>query len=224
MSEIVIFGAGKIAEVAYGYFAKAARYRVVAFVCDRGYCGAGEFLGKPCVPFDDAPRRFPPERYGLFVAIGYHALNALRAERYARAKQIGYHLVNCIDPGAWLPENAEIGDNCMVLDGATVQPGARIGNNVALWSGAMVGHHSRVNDHCWLAAGATLGGNCEVGEATFVGLNATLGHGVQVGRRCLIGARALLTKALADERVVADRDSETLRIDSPHFLKISKLT
>jgi UDP-3-O-[3-hydroxymyristoyl] glucosamine N-acyltransferase len=104
-----------------------------------------------------------------------------------------------------------------------VQPGASIGRNVALWSGAVVGHHSRIDDDCWLAAGAVVGGGSRVGAASFVGLNATVGHAVSVGQRCLLGARTLVTKDLADERVVADADSATLRLDSGRFLQISRL-
>jgi UDP-3-O-[3-hydroxymyristoyl] glucosamine N-acyltransferase len=105
----------------------------------------------------------------------------------------------------------------------TVQPGAKVGRNVALWSGVTVGHHSRVEDDCWIAAGATVGGSSVIGQGSFVGLNATVGHEVSIGRRCLLGARTLVTKPVADERVIADADSATLRLDSTRFLQISKL-
>ena len=97
-------------------------------------------------------------------------------------------------------------------------------SNVALWSGTVVGHHSRIDDDCWLAANVTVGGGSRIGASSFLGLSATVGHAVNVGQRCLLGARTLVTKDLADERVVADADSPTLRLDSGRFLQISKLT
>lgn len=222
MGEIVLFGTGKIAEVAHGYFQRDPQQRVVAFTCDRDYCRAPVHAGLPCVPFDEVHQHFAPDRYEMFIALGYHQLNALRAERYRQAKERGYRLASYIDAGAWVPASLEPGDNRFILDGVTVQPGAGLGNNVALWSKVVVGHHSQVGDHCWLAAGATLGGGCTVGEASFLGLQATVGHGTRVGARCLIGARTLLTKDVADERVIADADSPVLPMDSPRFLKISK--
>jgi len=224
MQGIVIFGAGKIAEVAAGYFARDDARPVVAFTCDREHCSGSQFLGRPLVAFDEVAERFPPERFGLFVAIGYHALNAVRAQRCADARSLGYTLPSYVASTAWLPEGVAPGDNALILDRVTVQPGARLGRNVALWSGVVVGHHSVVDDDAWLAAGAVIGGGSRIGAGSFVGLNATIGHAVEIGRRCLIGARTLVTKHVADERVVADADSATLRLDSPRFLQISKLT
>lgn len=221
MEGIVVFGAGKIAEVAHGYFSRDDARPVVAFTADRAHCPATAHLGLPLVPFDEIVARFPPDRFGMFVAIGYHRMNALRAERCEQARALGYRLASYVSPEAWLPVGLEHGDNCLILDRVTVQPGARLGRNVALWSGVVVGHHASIEDNCWLAAGATLGGGAVLGEASFVGLNATIGHETRIGKRCLIGARTLVTKHLADERVVADADSATLRLDSGRFLQIS---
>lgn len=224
MEGIVIFGAGKIAEVAHGYFSRDDTRPIVGFTCDRSHCHGDRHLGLPLIPFDAVAERFPPQRHRMFVALGYHQMNALRADRCAQARARGYALANYIAPSAWLPTPAVLGDNALILDGVTVQPGARLGNNVALWSGVTVGHHTVVGDDCWLAAGATLGGGSVIGEASFIGLNATVGHEVTLGRRCLLGARTLVTKSLADERVVADADSNVLRLDSGRFLQISRLT
>jgi sugar O-acyltransferase (sialic acid O-acetyltransferase NeuD family) len=223
MEGIVIFGAGKIAEVAHGYFGRDDARPVVAFTADRPHCSADAFLGLPLLPFDEIAERFPPTRFAMFVAVGYHRMNALRAERCEQARAMGYRLASYVSPQAWTPAGFAPGDNCLVLDRVTVQPGASIGRNVALWSGAVVGHHGRIDDDCWLAAGAVVGGGSRVGAGSFVGLNATVGHAVSVGQRCLLGARTLLTKDLADERVVADADSATLRLDSGRFLQLSRL-
>lgn len=223
MEGIVIFGAGKIAEVAHGYFSRDDARPVVGFTCDRGHCKGTTFLDLPLWPFDEIEHHFPPERFEMFVGIGYHDLNALRADRCEQARQRGYRLASYVSPQAWLPQGLPLGDNCLILDRVTVQPGAQVGRNVALWSGVTVGHHSRVEDDCWIAAGATVGGSSVIGQGSFVGLNATVGHEVSIGRRCLLGARTLVTKPVADERVVADADSATLRLDSTRFLQISKL-
>ena len=224
MEGIVIFGAGKIADVAHGYFTRDDPRPIVAFTCDRGHGAGRQFKGLPWVPFDELEQHYPPHRFELFVAVGYHELNALRAQRCEQARRRGYQLATYMSTSAWVPAGFKHGDNCMILDQVTVQPGASIGRNVALWTGTVVGHHSRVEDDCWLAAGATIGGGSTIGQACFVGLNATIGHEVRVGKRCVLGARTLVNKDIDDERVVADSDSNILRLDSGRFLQISKLT
>lgn len=224
MKSIVMFGAGKIADVAAAYFARDDDRPVVAFTCDREHCRSNQFLDRPLVPFDEIARHFPPSTHAMFIAIGYHQLNALRSERCRAARALGYELASYIAPSAWLPEGFEPGDNALILDRVTVQPGARIGRNVALWSGVTIGHHSTVEDDAWIAAGAVIGGSSLIGQGCFVGLNATIGHEVTIGRRCLLGARTLITKHVADERVVADADSATQRLDSTRFLQVSKLS
>jgi UDP-3-O-[3-hydroxymyristoyl] glucosamine N-acyltransferase len=87
----------------------------------------------------------------------------------------------------------------------------------------VIGHDSLIKDHTWISAGAVIGGNSSVGEKSFIGLNATIGNNVVVGDSCLIGARTLITKALYQESVVVDRDSEILRLTSKQFIKITKL-
>jgi sugar O-acyltransferase (sialic acid O-acetyltransferase NeuD family) len=224
MEGIVIFGAGKIAEVAHGYFTRDGGRPIAGFCVDRAHARGDRFLGLPLCAFDEVTRHFPPDRFEMFVAVGYHQLNALRAERCAQARALGYRLTSCISPDAWTPSSFEHGDNCLVLDRVSIQPGAMLGRNVALWSGTVVGHHSRIDDDCWLAANVTVGGGSRIGTASFLGLGATVGHAVHIGQRCLLGARTLVTKDVADERVVADADSPTLRLDSGRFLQISKLS
>lgn len=224
MSKIVVFGAGKIAQVAAHYFANDSQDDVVAFTCDREYATADSFLGRPLVPFDKVDASYPPSRFKMFVALGYHGLNGLRAERYAAAKARGYELVSFISSRAGFPGSLEHGDNCMVLENQIIQPFVRLGSNVFVWNGTLIGHHSRIGDHCWLTSSAAIGGNVELGSHCFLGMNATIGHGVRVEPRCLIGAGALLTRDAAADGVYATRDSDRHRLTSADFLRLSRLT
>ena len=224
MADIVIYGTGKIADVIYRYIAFDRAFDVVAFACDSAWMPPTKtFHGKPIVAFEEVERHFPPSRCGMLVAIGYHALNGVRAGKFTEAKAKGYRLESYVSTRAFAGDWLEMGENCIILDNVGIEPGTRLGNGVALWSGAVIGHHARVDDHCWLAAESTVGGNAVVGERCFVGLGAAIGHDVTLGADCLLGAGAMVSKSARSGSVFIGRDTELFRLDSKHFMKISKM-
>ncbi|MBS1142609.1 MAG: transferase [Proteobacteria bacterium] len=228
MKRLVIFGLGKIADVAYQHIVRDNQYQVVGFTCDAAWIPdmggrQATHLGHPVVPFEEIENHYPPATTEMFVAIGYHELNAVRAVKCQEAKAKGYTLASYVSPradhGPWL----EIGENCLILDGVGIQPGVRIGNNVSLWNNALIGHHSVVHDHCWIAAGATLGGGVILGERSFVGLNATIGGEVSVGADCFLGGATLLLKNAAPGSVYIAPGTEKFRLDSKAFLRMTAM-
>ncbi len=224
MAQIVMFGAGKVADVVYRHIAASGEHDVVAFAIDASYVeeGAG-FHGKPIVAFETIAERFPPERFAMIVAIGYHDLNAVRKEKYDQAKAKGYRLISYVSPRAGVGPWLEMGDNCIVLDNAVVEPGVRLGNNVVVWSGVLVGHHTTIDDHAWIAGQAVFGGSARLGERSFVGLGAIVGHEVEIGEQSFLGAGVLVTKCAAAKSVFIATNTDLFRLDSERFLKISKL-
>ena len=228
VQSIVIFGIGKIADVAFHHIIRDARYRIVAFTCDAEWLVSVEgtkveHYGLPVVPFCDLESVFPPDTVGLHIAIGYHELNAVRTKKCAEARARGYRLISYIsaraDVGPWL----EHGDNCLILDGVGVQPGARIGNNVSIWNNTLIGHHSVIEDDCWIAAGATLGGVVTLGRSSFVGLNATVGGEVSIGSESFLGAATLVLKCLDPKSVFISPGTEKFRLDSKTFLRMTSM-
>ena len=228
VKSIVIFGIGKIADVAFQHMVRDADYRVVAFTCDPEWMqtSAGpmvEHCGLPLVPFSDLEKLFPPDAVGLHVAIGYHGLNAIRARKCAEGRQRGYQLVSYVSPKADVGPWLEIGENCLILDGVGIQPGVRIGNNVSIWNNTLIGHHSSIEDDCWIAAGATLGGMVTLGRSSFVGLNSTVGGEVAIGAESFLGASTLVIKCAAPKSVFISPGTEKFRLDSENFLRITSM-
>lgn len=224
MKKLVIFGIGKIADVAYHHFLRDGGYEVVAFTCDTGWVPeSGTHYGLPVVPFESLEQRHPPESAALFVALGYHELNALRARKCVEAKARGYTLASYVSPRADLGPWVEVGENCLILDGVGIQPGATIGHNVSLWNKVLIGHHSTVSDHCWIAAGATIGGVATLGERCFVGLNATIGGELSIGEDAFIGAAALVLKSAPARSVFIAPGTEKFRLDSAAFLRMTRM-
>ena len=223
MSNVLIFGAGKIADEAYFYLTNDSPHEVVAFTVDAEHLPGPEKLGLPVIPFEEVVNRFPPSDFKMFVAVGYQELNKLRARKYEEAKAKGYELISYVSSRASNFGNVEVGDNCLVLEFVTIQPCSKIGNDVFIWSGNHVGHHATVGDHCYIAGNAVISGNTRVEPYCFIGVSATLGHEIVVGRDSFIGAGSLITKSVAAESVFITPDTVKFRLDSSSFLRLTKM-
>jgi sugar O-acyltransferase (sialic acid O-acetyltransferase NeuD family) len=212
--EIVIFGTGEIAELADFYFANDSEYKVAAFTVDEAYVKQAGFLGRPVVPFEHIADKFPPERYGMFVAVSYTKINAVRADKVAAARAMGYQLVSYLSRRATVFPGFELNENCFILEDNTIQPFAKVGANVTLWSGNHIGHHSTIEDDVFLASHIVVSGGVRIGQGSFVGVNVTLRDHVTVGKKCVLGAGALVLSDQPDFSVLAPRETERAKIPS----------
>jgi len=223
MSKVIIFGTGKIADEAYFYLTNDSPHEIVAFTVDSAYLNAQENHGLPVIPFEQIQEKYPPVDHKMFVAVGYQDLNHFRARKYAEAKAKKYELVSYISSRAANLGNVEVGDNCFVLEFATIQPCAKIGNDVFIWSGNHIGHHATIGDHCYIAGNAVISGNTVVGPYCFVGVTATIGHEVTIGAESFIGAGCLITKNAETKSVYISPDTPKFRLDSSAFLRLTKM-
>ncbi len=218
---IVLFGAGKIAEVVLHCWRQRGDREVVAVTVDAAYREADTWKGLPLVPFEEISSTHPPDSHDLFVALGYQDLNAFRARKIAEARSKGYALPSC------LPETPEAGgyltgDNCFVMPGAMVHPCAKLGDGVFVWSGAIVGHHSEIGDHAWVTSGANVAGNAKVGAQSFLAINSTLVDGITLGERCFVGANTLVAKSAEAGSVFIEKGTDRFRLDVDQFLKLTR--
>jgi sugar O-acyltransferase (sialic acid O-acetyltransferase NeuD family) len=224
MTKIVVFGIGKIAEVVSAYIGDDSELSIAGFTCDRAFMKGDEFRGRPLAAFEDVDTAFPPAHFAMLVAIGYHDLNRVRAARCQQARYKGYRLISWISPRAYASATCTMGSNCLVFEGATLQPYARLGDDVFVWNGAVVGHHATIGDHCWLPSNCTVSSTVSVEPFCFLGVNTAIGHGVTVGARSIIGAGAVITQSTAPDGVYIARDTERFRLDSERFARISRIS
>jgi sugar O-acyltransferase (sialic acid O-acetyltransferase NeuD family) len=189
---LVVFGSGDLAQLAHFYFSTESEYEVVAFTVDSAYLTDATFCDLPVVAFEEISKKYGPDQYELFIALGYSKLNTVRKEKYLAAKAMRYRLASFISSRATVLNDGRIGENCFIFEDNTIQPFVTIGNNVMLWSGNHIGHHSIIKDHCFIASHVVVSGRVEIGEQCFIGVNATLRDHIKIGAKCVIGAGALL--------------------------------
>ncbi|HET6326801.1 MAG TPA: acetyltransferase [Planctomycetaceae bacterium] len=219
MGNIVIFGTKAFAEIAHYYFTHDSPHTVAAFTVDAAYLKEPMYKGLPVVAFEEVERAFPPDEHGMFVAVGFHKMNQLRAETAARAEAKQYELASFVSSKADVAADLKVHPNTMIMERAVIQPFARIGKNSVIWSTSRIGFHSCIGDHCWITS-ALFGESVTVGDYSFVGLNATIASFVSLGRRNLIGAGALVLHDTKDGEIYRSRASRASRVKSdrlPHF-------
>ena len=223
MQKIIIFGAGKIADVAFYYLQNDSPYDIVAFTVDEVHIDAKEKLGLPVIPFEYVQKMFPPDVFKMFVAVGYQDLNRFRTRKYLEAKEKGYELISYVCSRATNFAEIQIGDNCFVLENAVIQPCSRIGSNVFIWSGNHIGHHATVQDHCYIAGQVIIGGSSVIEPYCFLGINSTISHEITVGHTSLIGAGTFITKNVPPGSVYIAPETPKFRLDSESFLRLTKM-
>ncbi len=214
MKKVVIFGTTDFAQLAYVYLTEDSPYRVAAFTVHERYITEPKLMGLDVVPFEQIERRFPPDEYAMFVAVGFKRLNRIRLEMCEACKSKGYQLITYVSTKAFHIGGYEIGENSFVFESNVIQPFVRIGNNVIIWCGNHIGHHVTIGDHCFIASHAVIPGHVTIRENCFIGVNATIRDGVTIASNCIIGAGAIILKDTKEGEVYRAVATEPARYRS----------
>ena len=222
MPDIVVFGAGRIAEVAKVYLDAHSADRVVGFTVDAAYQTADTFNGLPLVAWERLEERFPPGAVKLLGPLSYQRLNDFRRERHQEGKARGYAFTSFVHPASHV-YTADIGENCFILENNVIQPYVRIGKGVMIWSGSHIGHHAIVGDYCFLSSHVGIGGGVKLGAGCFLAGKAGVESGLEVGDECFIGAGTVVLRNLPARSVVSTRKAATIAKFSSDRLKRMRL-
>jgi sugar O-acyltransferase (sialic acid O-acetyltransferase NeuD family) len=218
--KVIIFGTGEISQIAHHYLQEDERYEVFGFTMDNEFIEEKKFKNLSIIPFHLIEQKFPPDRFKLFIPIGYSQVNKLREKKYIEAKDKGYDFISYIHPKANISSNANIGKNCFIFEDNTIQPYVTIEDNCILWSGNHIGHHSKIRANCFITSHVVISGGCEIGENTFIGVNATLRNHIKIGKSNVIGASALILNDTEDNKVFMEKGTEASKVPSDRLRKI----
>ena len=124
-----------------------------------------------------------------------------------------------IEPGAFIRDKVEIGDNAVIMMGAIINIGAVIGEGSMIDMGAVLGGRATVGKNCHIGAGAVLAGVIEPPSATpvivedgvLVGANAVVLEGVHIGKNAVVAAGAVVTEDVPENAVVAGAPARVLK-------------
>lgn len=191
--EVVIYGIGTFAKLLYYYFTKDSNYKVVAFCADRIYIKDKNFCNLPLIPFEDLERSYSPEKFKVFVAVGYSNMRA-RKIMFDKIKSKNYECVNYISSKAIIDSSFTIGENNVILENVVIEPFANIGNNNVIWSSSNICHNTKIHSHCFIAAQTLVGGFSEIKENCFLGFNSTVLQNIVLEDETLVAAKTLINR------------------------------
>ena len=161
---MVIFGLGKLAELAHFYLTHDSEMEVAGFVVDDDYFKTNTFFVLPVVSSSQVSLDFPSEKFSMFVAMGYtHGDNCLILED------------NSVQPFVTMGKNVFLWS------------GNHIGHHSVLEDDVYVSSHCVVSGNCRIGRGSFLGVNCTiqdnvaVGSECFVGPQSLVRHDLSPG-------------------------------------------
>lgn len=216
---VILAGNAVTASILSDYIGSDARYELVATVVSDEYVGKSLVQGAADCSVSEIEGRFSSNGVSVIMAMGYNDLNRNRERMLATLKSKGFRIETYVHPEAKIFSRNFLGEGCVILPGAIIEPHAKVGANSMIWCNTTLAHHSEVRENCWIASGAVISGQAVVGRNTFLGVNATVVNRVCVGEYNIIGAAALVTKDTKPQTVHLSRSAEPLRYTAEEYSK-----
>ncbi|TFJ94613.1 2,3,4,5-tetrahydropyridine-2,6-dicarboxylate N-acetyltransferase [Lentibacillus salicampi] len=124
-----------------------------------------------------------------------------------------------IEPGAIIRDQVEIGKNCVIMMGASINIGSVIGEGTMIDMNVVLGGRATVGRNCHIGAGSVLAGVVEppsakpviVEDEVVVGANAVILERVTVGKGAVVAAGAVVTEDVPENAVVAGAPARMIK-------------
>lgn len=219
MKDIILAGNGIAAEILTDYLLRDKRYQLNAVVVDDSFLEDRGVKVVDSVGFSYVSEKYSPQKYTVIMAVGYSSINRNRETMFLRLKKLGYQIETYVHPDAHVYTDIPLGEGCVILPSAVIEPHVRVGDNCMIWANVTIAHHSIIAENCWVASGAVVSGQANIGRNVFIGVNATIVNEIVVDEYCIIGAGALITKNTKASTVHLARSGEELRYSSQDYVK-----
>ncbi|WP_026692201.1 2,3,4,5-tetrahydropyridine-2,6-dicarboxylate N-acetyltransferase [Peribacillus kribbensis] len=124
-----------------------------------------------------------------------------------------------IEPGAIIRDQVEIGDNAVIMMGASINIGAVIGEGTMIDMNVVLGGRATVGKNCHIGAGSVLAGVIEppsakpvvVEDDVVIGANAVVLEGITVGKGAVVAAGAIVIEDVPPYTVVAGTPARVIK-------------
>jgi sugar O-acyltransferase (sialic acid O-acetyltransferase NeuD family) len=221
MKKVILAGNAITADILNCYLAQDDRYQIVGLTVDDEFLQRGGIQGLKSIALSRLRESYGPQDCTVIMAMGYNDINRSRESMFHRLKEMGYSFETYVHPDAKIYTQHPLGEGCIILPSAVLEPHVRLGANSMVWANVTLAHHSSVAENCWVASGAVISGQAQVERNAFIGVNATIVNKVVVGEYCIVGAGALITRNTKASSVHLARSGEEHRFSSQDYVKFS---
>ncbi len=198
--KIVIIGAGGQGRVVLDILRNNHQFEVIGFL-DSDRSLHGKYVDKVPVLGDMSLLETFSTRGigGTIVAIGD---NNVRCQFARIINSHGINLINAIHPSATIAQNANIGKNVVIAQGANICAHVTIEDSVICNTGCIIEHESYIHEGAHICPGVKLAGHVTVEQRAFVGIGSTVIQNITLGEASVVGAGAVVLKNVAPETTV----------------------
>lgn len=190
-------------------FGASGHGKVVADIADCcGYDVAGyiDDNAPHAITYDEFLEKEPT----ALVAIGI-GNNDARESVFLRLKEHGSKIATLIHPAATIAKSARIGEGCVVMAGAVINPDALIERGSIINTHAVIEHDNVIDQFCHISPGSSLAGNVTVGPFSHIGIGACIIQGVHVGTRTTIGAGSTVLNNIPDRSIAVGSPAKVIK-------------
>ena len=164
-------------------------YNIIGYAVEKEYLNTSVTPQDKCYTMEEFYKQFKPQdNLEVFVAIHqFHNMGSARQKLYEQLKNSGYKMANIIAPSANIFTD-DIGDGVFVEENVHIANNAIIGCNTWILQGATICHYTQIGNNSYIGQQAVILGNTAIGNNTFVGANATVFNKIRIGEKSVIGA------------------------------------
>lgn len=191
---LIIFGAGKGAELLIDYFkCECERVRIAGLVDDNA---TGEVMGCPILGTSETVAQYDPDKFKAIISVSSPSLRHKWWNMFASFEFIGAEL------SGW-PANTKVGAGNVVFPGVTIDRFSSIGHNNVISAGTYIAHHCKVGSHNLFGPGVHLSGLVTIGSGCSFGAGVMIEPYVTIGDRCSIASGTVVVRDVpCDTRIL----------------------
>lgn len=202
--KIVIVGAGGQGRVVLDILRNNHQFEVIGFVDSAKHLHGKEIDGVAVIGDMNCLKEYSYLGIGgAIVAIGD---NTVRCRFAQQISSLGISLINAIHPSATIAQNAVVGKNVVIAQGANICAHVTIKDSVICNTGCIIEHESVIYEGAHICPGVKLAGHVTVHPHAFIGIGSTVIQNLTIGEAAVVGAGAV---------VLADVEPETTVVGVP---------
>lgn len=210
VKNVIMIGNTDFSKLMTYYINEFSDALVEVYSVDKEYIKENTFNGKEVVAFEEIEKLYPPEKYDVYIGIGYRNMSNVKAKKIEKCKAKGYKIIGFTHPTAII-DCEFIGEGNTFLEGVIISGQSKIGNNNFFWNGTNVSHNADIGSNNFFTPSSTLAGNVNVKNNCLFGSNCTVKNGVNIADYTLIGAGAYVSDDTEPYSVIVPSRSIVLK-------------